>query len=211
MSVNQRFNQLDVTTDVTQPAAFTPSPLRGHDLLDAVFAHIKSIPVSDVSPGNSLDGESWDQGLWLYVDNDAVQKLIDQRSDALTPVDPTDVHGNLRLDPGVAINECGTAACFAGHTGLMVGDGPLVGVDYDHGRAVLNGDWGRLVDVDGNVRDARDRARELLGLEYWQAECLFSAENTIDDLEKVIGWIKEGWRGEAIYERYREEISAFRG
>jgi hypothetical protein len=204
-STNQRFENLDATP----LPRFTPSPLRGHQLLDAVFAHICALPQ------DGLDEETWNQGVWLSLNSDTVQELLDERSAALTPLNPTNVLGHLKLSPEVAITECGTAACFAGHAGLMVGDSPVVKVsrwtDYDEDgnpieRAAIDDDWGRLVDADGRVRPVEERARDLLGLDYCQAECLFNASNTIHDLKTIIGWIKEGVDGVAIVERYRDEI-----
>lgn len=207
-STNQRFENLDTTL----LPRFTPSPLRGHELLDAVLAHIASLPEE------SSDGEEiWNQGTWLELDGDAVQRLFDAHSDALTPLDPTDIGGsNLKLSPEVAITECGTAACFAGHTGLMVGDSPLVRLDRwneyaDDGTATkitsVRDDWNRLVDADGRIYGVKDRARDLLGLDYYQAECLFNASNTIHDLKTIVGWIKEGIEGSDMVDRYRDEIN----
>lgn len=206
-STNQRFENLDATP----PPRFTPSPLRGHALLDAVLAHITSLP------RKGFDGEeTWNQRTWLELDIEAVRRLFTARSDALTPVDPANVDSHLKLSPEVAITECGTAACFAGHTGLMVGDSPLVRLDRwteydDNGTAVektsVRDDWGRLVDADGRLHEVRERARELLGLDYYQAECLFNANNTIHDLKAIIGWVKEGIDGPDIAARYRNEIS----
>lgn len=207
-STNQRFENLDA---IPLPR-FTPSPLRGHELLDAVLAHISSLP----EEGSGDGGEAWNQGTWLTLDTAAVQGLLDERSDALTPLDPTDVQGNLKLSPEVAITECGTAACFAGHAGLMVGDSPVVRLERwteyaEDGtatkRSTIRDDWGRLVDADGRVHEVRERARELLGLDYCQAECLFNASNTIHDLKAIIGWVKEGIDGPDIAARYRNEIS----
>ena len=203
---NQRFENLDATP----PPRFTPSPLRGHELLDAVLAHISSLP-EEADDG----GEAWNQGTWLTLDAGAIQGLLDARSDALTPLDPTDVQGNLKLSPEVAITECGTAACFAGHAGLMVGDSPVIRLDRwteyaedgtETRRISVRDDWGCLVDADGRVHGVGDRARDLLGLEYCQAECLFNASNSIHDLKVIIGWIKEGIDGTDIVERYRDEI-----
>ena len=205
-STNQRFENLDANP----LPRFTPSPLRGHQLLDAVFAHISSLP--EEGPDG---GETWNQGTWLELDAAAVQRLFDKRSDALTPVDPANVDSHLKLSPEVAITQCGTAACFAGHTGLMVGDSPLVRIDRwteyaENGaatkRTAIRDDWGHLVDADGNVRGVRERARDLLGLDYYQAECLFNPSNTIHDLKTIIGLIKEGVAGVDIVERYRREI-----
>lgn len=206
---NQRFENLDATP----PPRFTPSPLRGHALLDAVLTHISSLP-REGSDGK----ETWNQGTWMTLDTEAVQELFDARSDAITPVDPTDVGGRgFKLSPEVAITECGTAACFAGHTGLMVGDSPLIRIEHvtaswaedgtEIKETLVRDDWGRLVDADGRVHEVRERARELLGLDYCQAECLFNASNTIHDLKAIIGWIKEGIDGLGVVERYRDEIS----
>lgn len=204
-STNQRFENLDATP----LPRFTPSPLRGHELLDAVLAHISSLP-------QETDGdETWDQAVWLSLDADTVQRLFDERSDALTPLDPTNVRSGLKLSPEVAITECGTAACFAGHAGLMVGDSPVVKVDRwtdydDNGNPIekvsIEDRWDVLVDMDGKVRPVRERAQDLLGLEYYQAECLFHANNTIHDLRTIIEWIKDGVEGRDIVERYRDEI-----
>jgi hypothetical protein len=72
--------------------------------------------------------------------------------------------------------ECGTAACFAGHAVLMAGHR----IDPQCDAVVI--DDGPMVEY----QSIRDTAADLLGLTWWEAERLFAAHNTIDDLWGIL-------------------------
>lgn len=87
-------------------------------------------------------------------------------------------------DQGIWMNECGTVACLAGWTCLLAGDQPVCRPLWTDYMAVRVGDTHRL-------RKIRGRAKELLGIDDLQADYLFDASNSIDDLieeiEKIFG------------------------
>lgn len=79
----------------------------------------------------------------------------------------------------ITATTCGTAACFAGHACLMEGWQLFPVSRFGSYRF-------EMVAKDGAVNDVRDVAVALLGLDEKQAERLFGATNTLDDLHSMV-------------------------
>ena len=77
-------------------------------------------------------------------------------------------------------NSCGTSFCFAGHTAIHEGfPSPPMNNTYPWTRQVQDGE-------DTYTQEANDFARDLLGLDYDQADALFDSENSLQDLDTMI-------------------------
>lgn len=79
------------------------------------------------------------------------------------------------------VNSCNTAFCFAGHTALMTG---FVAPPKVNG-ALWEGE------VDGKYYAVNEYAKEKLGITWDQADELFAAENSMEDIRKIIDMIKD--------------------
>lgn len=78
-------------------------------------------------------------------------------------------------------NKCGTSFCFAGHVAIREGFA-LPPKDNDE-------TWSRrFVDAEGynDYEEVDEFASKRLGLDYNQAEALFSGGNTMDDIEFIV-------------------------
>lgn len=87
-----------------------------------------------------------------------------------------------------ATPECGTVACAAGWTCLLAGDRPWMPVTAADGRLMS---YSTVLPHGGGLgmMSVGERARELLGLTYWQAEQLFyriSAESAVKWLDEAL-------------------------
>lgn len=139
------------------------------------------------------DLEMWDQGTWGRLEADSPFWNINKASemvkapkeaedegmwgDQLSSVSPlTDID---LATYGPQLASCGTTFCFAGHTVLEAGDAMLVSTEDFQARLCRT--------QDGEVRHIYHRAKELLGLEEYEASELFSAGiEDIDDLKNAI-------------------------
>lgn len=91
-------------------------------------------------------------------------------------------YGELEAQVPLRTPDCGTAACFAGHAVLMSG------MDFDDKvDAVVTNEDGKVL-----YRSVRVVATELLGLDGTQANRLFKADNTIDDLWEILADYSDG-------------------
>lgn len=109
---------------------------------------------------------------------------------------------------------CGTAMCFAGHVVNLVGDRPVFIMDkrYTHQlhqgkkrknlRRWLNKvreyagistqeNMSQVLTPEGKVQHVKERARELLGLTYAEAETMFSGANTLPQLRRYVQRMEE--------------------
>lgn len=108
--------------------------------------------------------------------------------------------------PGKVIDptkvDCGTVACFAGWTVTLAGDKILLpywlfNTDGSIDVEEVDG-WGQDIPVNQVVTDDNQattiaaRAQELLGLNYDQADTLFSASNTVEDLRRGVLMLLNG-------------------
>lgn len=97
-------------------------------------------------------------------------------------------------------NSCGTSFCFAGHTAIHEG--------FPYPPKDDRQEWSRkVVESDGYSyrEDTRDFAMKVLGLEYDQADSLFDADNSLENLEVMVQTLHEfpnvkGWRLDDIRE-----------
>lgn len=80
--------------------------------------------------------------------------------------------------------ECGTTGCFAGWACLLAGDMPLK-------HPVLQGvaEYGYVAPWPGAVVKVRDRATQLLNINYLQALSLFDCRNNRRRLGHQVEWI----------------------
>lgn len=101
-------------------------------------------------------------------------------------------------DQGIWLNECGTAACFAGWACLLSGWQVSPAFDCSVG-SVMSPDT--LVE-----KPALDAASDLLGLDAIDADVLFSANNTRPMLALMV---KDLANGEEL--RYQDEYRAEAG
>jgi hypothetical protein len=80
---------------------------------------------------------------------------------------------------------CGTACCIAGNAALLAGCTPL---EPDHpaaGGFLMYGPHGGVVSVNAYAKD-------VLGLDADEADVLFSAGNSPDDLREIVAALKDG-------------------
>lgn len=100
-------------------------------------------------------------------------------------IDQIDAHPEL-WDQGYwfTVTDCGTAACVAGWACLLSGDKPFPLLQKLEDLPV--GELVSYVDVKGWQVWARDRAQKLLGITDGQADALFNAENTREDLGRLV-------------------------
>lgn len=177
---------------------FKPTELRGTDLLVYVLELIKD--------QEALRG-AWDQGEWgrLMLTEDMIKQAetfevsrsVEGHIRKEYLLDPALIEGQIATSP-----HCGTAMCFAGHTALLAGAKPIIttsfapdpGEDWWFGTVRVQGEGGVTFD-----RHVSTYAQELLGLSESDAESLFSGDNTLDDLEHLVGEIVE--HGEIVTER----------
>lgn len=87
----------------------------------------------------------------------------------------------FRHDYDAENNVCGTAGCFAGHAVLQAGHKIID--DY--------GDWQALA-PDGTRDSISIAARKLLGLTPLQGRRLFSGNNEVVDLRRLVDQLKAG-------------------
>lgn len=92
-----------------------------------------------------------------------------------------DVEGNI----------CGTSCCFAGWAVVLAGDKLIERQEKDGCRCAV------CVELvaqtpDGHLWSIENRARDLLGLNFDQAQCLFEGGNDLDDLRAHVRAIKDG-------------------
>jgi len=76
---------------------------------------------------------------------------------------------------------CGTSCCFAGHAALLSGSSRVI--DTEGAPVVL---WARVRRPDGKLAHVWDVAEQELGLDEARAERLFQADNTIEDLRRIV-------------------------
>lgn len=76
----------------------------------------------------------------------------------------------------LARTSCGTAGCFAGNYLLSLGYEAHGDSRYPH----------QVKTPEGRIVDVRNQAAELLGLSHYQADRLFSAHNSLDDLRRIV-------------------------
>lgn len=108
--------------------------------------------------------QSWKQTVWFaWVDDSG--KMVDQSFD----VDVEEV------------NSCKTAFCFAGRAALMSG---FAAPPKSNGLL-----WTDV--IDGKEYHVNEFAMEKLNLTWGQADELFAAENTMDDIRAIIDMITE--------------------
>lgn len=94
------------------------------------------------------------------------------------------------------LNECGTAACFAGWACLLSGWQPVV---------TYNPDDTRVMSPDTLTEDfVSDRAGKLLGLTHREMNYLFHGANTRDVLQRMVKDLVNGDKLRAI-SQYLEE------
>lgn len=88
-------------------------------------------------------------------------------------------YGVISLDME-EVNSCGSAFCFAGHAALKSG--------FPAPPRENHRQWTKAEEVDGYTQNVHvdEFAREKLGLTWEQAEVLFSGDNTLEDLEKIV-------------------------
>lgn len=108
----------------------------------------------------------------------------------VTTIDPAFIEGQISENPA-----CGTAMCFAGHTAVLAGARPILSLtDYER-----SGNGGRvgvpfatvmLPDSD-ETKYVDTYAAGLLGLDTEDADDLFSATNTLEDLQHLVAEIVE--------------------
>jgi hypothetical protein len=104
----------------------------------------------------------------------------------------------IRTEEVEDANSCGTSFCFAGHTAIHEG------FPYPPKNDRL--EWERKVIEDDGYEyheDVRDFAMKVLGLDYDQADSLFDADNSMDNLEVMVQALHEfpnirGWRMDDI-------------
>lgn len=91
----------------------------------------------------------------------------------------------IRTEEVEDANTCGTSFCFAGHTAIHEG---FPYPPKDDRQA-----WERkVVDEYGEYEeDVRDFAIKVLGLDYDQADSLFDADNSMDNLEVMVQALHE--------------------
>jgi hypothetical protein len=82
-------------------------------------------------------------------------------------------------DQSTWINECGTTACFAGWACMLSGDQ----LDRNATRSWVVGQQPRVI---------RNVARQHLELDGSDADCLFSASNTVEELEFMVKELSNG-------------------
>lgn len=82
---------------------------------------------------------------------------------------------------------CGTAACFAGHACLLSGDKPIFEEEENEDGDIVVDDRAEYVDVAGVSEYVSDRAGALLGISEAQADVLFDASNSLEDLQRFVG------------------------
>lgn len=83
------------------------------------------------------------------------------------------------------VNSCNTALCFAGHAALMSGFDAPPRYDYEVWRG-----WGPGLPK-GERMDVDQYATEVLGLSTNQADVLFNGDNSLEDLERIVGKLIE--------------------
>lgn len=156
----------------------------------------------------------WDQGTWGYLDAvEMASKGVDVEA-LFREQHPNLITGreyNIIVPSGVAETLCGTACCFAGHTALMVGDLPVLDLSIGQIRRLQSGvafhrripinqvipvELANYVDYGDELGlpsfGIRTRAAVLLDLSYDEAEMLFAAHNSLDDIQKMVEWKEAG-------------------
>jgi hypothetical protein len=89
---------------------------------------------------------------------------------------------------GEVLLSCTTTACVAGHACLLSGDKALIGTDAEPCRGAYEVDY--VIDKYGEKWYIQDRAQDLMGLSYEEAEHLFRTgrrrDRLIQDIETLI-------------------------
>jgi hypothetical protein len=165
-------------------------------LLRGVLEYIKAHP------------QTWQQESWFWVVNP---------DGKFTP--------HVQTVTVEEVNSCETAFCFAGHAAIIEGFPMPPHDNYkpwerfvsDTSHGVVG--WGEYEGKAGYVEGVDAYAAKVLGLDYDVAEELFSAGNTLEDLEKMVEYLEEcaktgevpDWytlseiRGEEEYDDYSYE------
>lgn len=135
--------------------------------LDAVLAHIKTLPDAvELNLDNNYAVPMWDQTKWI-----AIPQIL------------TDSMGNPMKE-----GSCGTAGCFAGWAVMLfVEDFELDLVDLHEGRDMVDN-----IIVGGEKISIELMARQLLGLNAFEADALFEYGNDLAAIEIVLDKIKRG-------------------
>ena len=156
---------------------------RGHELLVFILDRIKREAADTLNhqPGEDNVAGLWNQSTWGVFD---LKELSDHGLLSVTREGAT-------VTDARALNECGTACCFAGHTVLAAGDlvpvHPVVPADH-----VVEYNWASVIAPNGLRTPVDVRAAELLGIGADDAEVLFRSSNTLEALEVVVKAILEG-------------------
>lgn len=193
---------------------FKPTKLRGTELLNYVLGLIQD----QVRHANLRDartaarGGAWDQGSWgkfMVTDSLLAHSTVTDMEATPPPgsrvrrefvIDPADIEAQISDNP-----QCGTAMCFAGHTAILAGGKPVFSTAYgiDPGEELS---FGTVRTADGGDRHVSTYAAELLGLDTVDADELFSGDNTLEDLEKLVADITANG-GELTIERCYSEAA----
>ena len=188
--------------------AFQPTTMRGRELLRHVFSIIEAEHEKDVEWGNNDEGK-WDQGSWGHVETEGLRDAgVDFGAllgDQVRPDGTRLTIAEIALDAGTVKTACGTACCFAGHTSLAVGDKVLFSmpvdlVDEQYDRSIS---FESVIPVEsinpnsparvGSVSvSVMGRARDLLGLDFEEADMLFDSDNDIEDIRQMVDYLAEG-------------------
>ncbi|MDF3280873.1 hypothetical protein [Gordonia sp. N1V] len=118
------------------------------------------------------DASTWDQRNWGGVAVDDVPKLGPTSKPAPAPVG------------------CGTAMCIAGHACVMAGDRLRVGSTSVTISGVAA--TSMVVTESGEALGIEERAMDLLQLDYENAEILFHASNSLEELDEMCDALERG-------------------
>lgn len=89
---------------------------------------------------------------------------------------------------------CGTTACFAGHTTLMSGCMAIYDPEDldDTGKPLPFASLTHVLTPDGAASPVWEEAESLLGLDSGEANLLFCARNTMEDLQMIVKGFANG-------------------
>ena len=160
-----------------------------------------------VEAEEAKNSHRWKQVVWVgsYEDHDRDQidelNLVDVRIN--NPVTEFDFYGHQRTTDVVTVvdnplvEECGTAACFAGWTALLDGWKPRIDVGNLFTYALMVNPKTGETDFSSNI------ARESLGLTLTQSDILFDSDNTLEDLREFVEMIVSGISDDELVDRFR--------
>lgn len=195
------------------------SHLRGPELAQHVLDTIRrEVAVASERSGiiltDSTRVDAWNQGTWgeVLLDN----KILDgaKNYDLLAGEDPgygqigthpfrhrLAVPAQLILGQIESDSQCGTAMCFAGHVAMMTGAQAVLPAwaserDPNTGKFKALGQevtWDGVKTPDGFYETVSDYAAGMLGIDAsYDANVLFDASNTVEDLEHMVEILVRG-------------------